>query len=272
MEFEIKSSEKLDIGFKELWDYRELLYFFAWRDVKVKYKQTLLGFFWVIFQPLFMTFIFTFFIGKMVSNFTNISIPYPLFALSGMLLWGMFGGGMINATNSIVTNSSIIKKIYCPRLIIPISAVLVSIIDFFVSLILLFGLIFYYHEPLTIKAFVFLPLSLILTILTALGMGTFLSALNIKYRDVRYVIPFIIQALMFFTPVIYPVNISGNKIMFYLMKFNPMSGALELIRGIFLSYSIDYFTVFISFLISVLIFILGLIYFKKTEQIFADIV
>ena len=133
MEFEIKPQNKFSLGIKELWDYRELFYFFTWRDVKVKYKQTVLGFLWAILQPIFMTVVFTLFLGESITQKTNLSIPYPVFALSGMLLWGVFSGGMSNAANSMVANANIIKKIYFPRLIIPISSILVALVDFFIA-------------------------------------------------------------------------------------------------------------------------------------------
>ena len=136
MELEIKPKEKINIGFHELWEYRELFYFFTWRDIKVKYKQTIMGFLWVILQPLFMTVVFTVFIGDLITQKTQLTIPYPVFALSGMLLWSVFSGGMSNAANSMVSNANIIKKIYFPRLIIPISSVLVALIDFFIAFVI----------------------------------------------------------------------------------------------------------------------------------------
>lgn len=271
MEYEIKTKNKFSFGFKELWDYRELFYFFTWRDVKVKYKQTILGFLWAILQPIFMTIIFTLVLGDSISFKTNLLIPYPVFALSGMLLWGIFSGGMSNAANSMVTNANIIKKIYFPRLIIPISSVLVAFIDFLVAFTVFVVLLAIYKVELNYSMLVLLPLSILMTSLSAMGCGMLLAALNVKYRDIRYVIPFLVQGLLFLTPVMYPVNISSNIILSWILKLNPISGSLELMRGMFLGYVVDYETVFISVIVSCALFIVGIIYFRKTEDYFADL-
>jgi lipopolysaccharide transport system permease protein len=271
MEFEIKPQGKLNFGLKELLEYRELFYFFTWRDIKVKYKQTVLGFLWAILQPLFMTVVFSFFLGNSITEKSQLNIPYPVFALSGMLLWGIFSGGMSNAANSMVTNANIIKKIYFPRLIIPISAILVALVDFFIAFIIFIVLLFIYKIDVNYPALLFLPVSIFITCLSAMGCGTFLAALNIKYRDVRYIIPFLVQGLLFLTPVLFPVNISNNKIAQFILKVNPISGALELMRGIFSGYVINYETVFISLITSIVIFVIGVVYFRKTESYFADL-
>ena len=271
MEIEIKPKEKLSIGFKELWEYRELFYFFTWRDIKVKYKQTVLGFLWAILQPLFMTVVFTLFISDSIVQKTQLPIPYPVFAYSGMLLWGIFSGGMSNAANSMVNNSNIIKKIYFPRLIIPISSILVALIDFFIAFIIFIILIFIYKVDLNYSALLLLPVSLFITILSAIGCGTLLAALNIKYRDVRYIIPFLVQGLLFLTPVLYPINISDNSTAQFILKLNPISGALELMRCLFTGYHINYETVFLSLGTSLFLFIIGIVYFRKTESYFADL-
>lgn len=270
-EFEIKPQGKLILGFKELWEYRELFYFFTWRDVKVKYKQTILGFLWAILQPLFMTLVFTLFISDSIVSKTQLAIPYPVFAFSGMLLWGIFSGGMSNAANSMVSNANIIKKIYFPRLIIPISAILVSLLDFSIAFIIFIFLILIYKVEINYIAFFYVPLSVFITCLSAMGCGTLLAALNIKYRDVRYIIPFFVQGLLFLTPVLYPINISSNSTAQIILKLNPISGALELMRGIFSGYVINMEMVFLSLGSSMLIFAIGIVYFKKTENYFADL-
>lgn len=271
MELEIKPKEKISIGFHELWEYRELFYFFTWRDVKIKYKQTILGFLWAILQPLFMTVVFTVFIGDSIVQKTQLPIPYPVFALSGMLLWTIFSGGMSNAANSMVSNANIIKKIYFPRLIIPISSVLVALVDFFIAFFMFIVLLFIYKVEVNYVAFLFLPLSILITCLSAIGCGTLLAALNIKYRDVRYVLPFLVQGLLFLTPILYPVNISTNSVAQFLLKLNPISGALELMRGLFVGYVINYETVLLSLATSVILFVIGIFYFRKTESYFADL-
>jgi lipopolysaccharide transport system permease protein len=271
MEFEIKPKGKFSLGLKELWEYRELFYFFTWRDVKVKYKQTVLGFLWAILQPLFMTLVFTLFLGDSIKEKTDLKIPYPVFALSGMLLWGIFSGGMSNAANSMVNNANIIKKIYFPRLIIPISAILVALVDFFIALIIFIVALFIYKVDINYTAILLLPLSLVITCLSAMGVGTLLAALNIKFRDVRYIIPFLVQGLMFLAPVLYPVKISDNEFVKSVLKLNPMSGALELLRTVFTGYEADMNTVWISLASSIIIFIIGIVYFRKTESYFADL-
>lgn len=271
MEFEIKPQNKFSLGIKELWDYRELFYFFTWRDVKVKYKQTVLGFLWAILQPIFMTVVFTLFLGESITQKTNLSIPYPVFALSGMLLWGIFSNGMSNAANSMVVNANIIKKIYFPRLIIPISSILVALVDFFIALIVFVVVLFFYKIEINYSSILFLPLSILITCLSAMGVGTLLAALNIKYRDVRYIIPFFVQGLLFLTPVLYPANISSSPTVQFILKLNPMSGALELMRSMFLGYSINTNTVLISLASSIFLFIIGVVYFRKTESYFADL-
>lgn len=272
MEFEIKPQGKFSLGLKELWEYRELFYFFTWRDIKVKYKQTVLGFVWAILQPLFMTVVFTVFLGDSISQKTNLIIPYPIFALSGMLLWGIFSGGMGNAANSMLNNSNIIKKIYFPRLIIPISSILVALVDFFIAFVIFVILLFIYKIEINFAALLLLPLSILITCLSSMGCGLLLAALNVKYRDVRYIIPFLVQGLLFLTPIMYPISISSNKIVQYILMLNPLSGALELMRGLFVGYSINTQTVFLSLTTSVLLFIIGVIYFRKTESYFADLV
>jgi lipopolysaccharide transport system permease protein len=272
IEFEINPQGKFRLGLKELWEFRELFYFFTWRDIKVKYKQTMLGFLWAIIQPLFITTVFTFFLGNSISEKTLLNIPYPVFALSGMLLWGIFSGGMTNAANSMVNNASIIKKIYFPRLIIPISSILVALVDFFIAFIIFIILLFIYKVDLNYYALLFLPVSIFITCLSAMGCGTLLAAINIKYRDVRYIIPFLIQGLLFLTPVLFPINISDNKIAQFILKVNPVSGALEIMRGVFTGYLINYETVFISLITSIILFIIGVVYFRKTESYFADLV
>lgn len=271
MEFEIKPNNKLSLGLKELNNYRELFYFFTWRDIKVKYKQTVLGFLWVIIQPLLMTTVFTYFLGSSIKLQTNLPIPYPLFALSGMLLWTVFSNGLVNAANSMVNNANIIKKIYFPRLIIPISSVLVGLFDFAVSLIVFIISLVYFNTSLIPLSLIYIPLSLLLVCISTIGGGAFLAALNIKYRDVRYIIPFFMQALLFLTPVLYPSNFSQNSLIQTILKLNPISGPLEIFRASFSNYTPDLNTIVMSASTSILLFVIGIIYFRKTESYFADL-
>lgn len=271
MEYEIKPKEKLSLGLSELWQYRELFYFFTWRDIKVKYKQTVLGFAWAVLQPFVMMVIFSVFFGKAL-NVPSENLPYPIFVFSGLLLWNVFSSGLTAAGNSMVSNAGIIKKIYFPRLIIPISSILVSLFDFLMALIIFIGILIYYHPPLNIfKMVIFMPLGLLITIMSTFGVGTLLAALNIKYRDFRYIIPFMIQALLFLTPVIYPVSILTNEWIKYVIAINPMYCAIELFRSGLINHPLNMNLLLISFASSLVFFIAGLFYFRKTESYFADL-
>jgi lipopolysaccharide transport system permease protein len=271
IEFEIKPQSKFSLGLKELWEYRELFYFFTWRDVKVKYKQTVLGVLWAIFQPVIMTALFTLGFGNMIATQTELSIPYPVFALSGFLLWNIFSSGLSNAGNSMVANANIIKKIYFPRMIIPISAILVSLIDFLMAFLVFVPVMFFYDTTLVWQAVYLIPLSVFLTILAAFGLGVFLSALNVKYRDFRYILPFLIQALLFATPVIYPVNITGDGPFNWLLRLNPMYAPIEFFRSSFNGIQVNTGDVLPSILVSALLVVVGIFYFRKTESYFADL-
>lgn len=271
MEYEIRPVRKLSIGLKELWEFRELFYFFTWRDVKVKYKQTFLGFSWAILQPFLMMVIFSLFFGSAL-NIPSYNIPYPLFVYSGLLLWNIFSTGVTSAGNSMVSNASIIKKIYFPRLIIPASSILVSLFDFFFAFLVFIGMLFYYQVDVNIlKIIVFMPAGVFLAVISTFGLGTFLGALNIKYRDFRYVIPFLIQALLFLTPVIYPPSMLTHEWMKYIIAMNPMYCALELFRSGIINHPPEMHLLLISLLSSVLFFLLGILYFRKTETYFADL-
>lgn len=271
IEFEIKPQSKFSIGLKELWEYRELFYFFTLRDIKVKYKQTVLGFLWAVLQPLTMALLFSFFIGKAITNYTNMQTPYVVFALSGLVLWGIFSSGINNAGNSMVSNANIIKKIYFPRLIIPISAVLVGVFDFFMAFIVFIIFCFFNHVAFSWQSVIYFPAAVVLTSIATFGIGTFLAALNVKYRDFRYIIPFLVQFLLFLTPVIYPITITSNIYLKALMALNPMTAPLDLFRaGIGVGH-INLMIDGLSVLSSLILFLVGLVYFRKTEAYFADL-
>lgn len=272
MEYEIKPKEKLTLGIAELWQYRELFYFFTWRDIKVKYKQTVLGFAWAILQPLIMMFVFTLFLGNILSfEKLGIKIPYPVYVYSGLIIWNVFSTGVTNAGNSMVSNSNIIKKIYFPRLIIPISSILVSLFDFMITLFILFGLLLYYKINISLPNLILFFISgITVASFSAFGVGTFLAALNIKYRDFKYIIPFMIQAMLFITPVLYPVNVS-NIYLKYLLACNPMYASVELFRHSITANFLDVPLIFVSILSSIAFLLIGIIYFRKTEAYFADL-
>jgi lipopolysaccharide transport system permease protein len=268
MEYEIKPKEKFDLGLKELWDARELFYFFTWRDIRVKYKQTFFGFAWAILQPTLMTLVFTLIFRQ--SNF-DLNVPYPLFVCSGFILWNVFANGIATAGNSMVTNANIIKKIYFPRLIIPISSVLVALFDFMMTLPLLILMLCYYRIVPSLAHLWMLPCGIIIAIIGTIGPGCLLAALNIKYRDFRYVIPFLIQFLFFTTPVIYPQHYFAQRWVQEVLALNPMSCAITLFRGFVTGREVDPFLCGISCLSSLTLFILGIYVFRKTESYFADL-
>ena len=271
MEFEIKPQRQFSLGLKELWEYRELFYFFTWRDVKVKYKQTVLGFLWAVFQPLIMTVLFVVSFGSLIHQNLSLVLPYPVFVLSGFLLWNIFSGGLSNAGNSMVSNSGIIKKIYFPRLIVPGSAILVSLVDFVMAFLVFIPVMLYYGCSFHVSALWLVPLSVLLSVLAAFGLGTLLAALNVKYRDFRYILPFFIQAMLFATPVIYPVRISGNAWFQWLLRLNPMNAPIELFRSSVSGAPLNTTDVLMSLSVSLTLFIVGVIYFRKTERYFADL-
>jgi lipopolysaccharide transport system permease protein len=269
MEYEIKPHEKLSLGVKELWQYRELFFFFTLRDIKVKYKQTFFGFAWAIFQPLLLMAIFTVFFGK---GGPQEGLPYPVFALSGLILWTVFSTGLTNAGNSMVTNANIIKKIYFPRLIIPISSILVALFDFIMAFVIFIVILIYYQVHVSLVWFpVMLVVSIFITSISTFGVGSLLAALNVKYRDFRYVIPFMVQALLFLTPVIYPVSKISNGWIQYALAVNPMYSAIELFRSGFNEQALQFNLLYISFGSALFFFIVGLFYFRKTEVYFADL-
>jgi lipopolysaccharide transport system permease protein len=270
MEYEIKAKEKFHLGLGELVQYRELFYYFAWRDIKVKYKQTILGFAWAVLQPLFMMLIFSFFFGKML----DLSyLPYPVFVFSGLLMWNIFSSGLTNAGNSMVTNANIIKKIYFPRLIIPISSILVALFDFMMAFLIFIGIMVYYHPHFILwHALVFIPGAVFMAAFASLGPGMLLAALNAKYRDVRYIIPFLIQMLLFLTPVIYPVDKFNNPILKIILSLNPVSGAINLFRSAISYTPFDIHFFLISCSSGIVFFVVGLLYFRKTETFFADVI
>lgn len=254
---------------KEVWQYRELFYFFSWRDIKIKYKQTVLGFLWVVLQPLLMMVVFTFFFGKAL-KVPSQNLPYPVFVFSGLLLWNFFAAGMTNASNGMVNNALIIKKIYFPRIIIPVSAVLVAFFDFIVAFVLFIFLLIFFKTPVSWSAVWCWPLGLLISIFATVGPGCLLGALNVKYRDFKYVIPFLVQLLFFTTPVIYPSALISHPVLQYVLAASPMYAPVELFRYPLTQILPDFTLISVSMLSSILFVLIGLIYFKKTQDFFAD--
>ena len=269
IEYTIESTQRKLFDLKELWRYRELFYFFTWRDIKIKYKQTVLGFLWAILQPLLMMIIFTLFFGR-VLNLTNAAMPYPVFVFSGLLIWNIFASGLTNASNSMVNNAAIIKKIYFPRLIVPVSSVLGALVDFLMAFILFAGLLLYYRQPISWMALWLWPSALVICVAATLGLGSWLAALNVKYRDFRYVIPFLVQVLFFVTPVIYPISLVQYPFLRFALAASPMYAPVELFRAPFSGQMPDTMLVMISLGSCVILLLAGVVYFKKTEDFFAD--
>ena len=256
--------------FKEVWKYRELLYFFTWRDLKVRYKQTAIGALWAIFQPFITMVVFSVFFGKL-AGIPSDSVPYPIFVYVGLLFWQFFSGALSETSATLVANQSIITKVYFPRLILPISSVITKFIDFAVASVVLVILMIYYGYAPNLAGLFILPLLLIVTFMASVGGGLFLAALNVKYRDVRYVLPFFIQILLFLTPVIYPASIAG--VYSKLLALNPMTGVIQAARAALLGTTpINWLLLFISFVVCLVILVIGVIYFKKVERYFADII
>ena len=254
----------------ELWEYRELLYFLTWREVKVRYKQTAMGAAWAIIQPLFTMLIFSLFFGRL-AKVPSDRIPYPLFCLTGLVPWTFFVNGFSQASSSLVTSSNLISKVYFPRLSLPISAVLSGAIDFLISGILLVGMMIYYRQALTIR-FVFLPFFFLLAFVSALGISLWLSALNVEYRDVRYVIPFLSQIWMFATPIAYPSSLLHEPWR-AVYGLNPMAGVVEGFRWALAGADNSPGPMLIpSSGVAVLLLISGAFYFRRMEKTFADLV
>ncbi len=254
----------------ELWEYRELLYFLTWREVKVRYKQTALGAAWAIIQPLFTMLIFSLFFGKL-AKVPSDSIPYPLFCLAGLVPWTFFANGLSQSSNSLVTSSNLISKVYFPRLSIPLSAVLSGAVDFTISFVLLVGMMAFYRQVPPARC-VYLPLFFLLAFVTALGVGLWLSALNVKYRDVRYTIPFLTQFWMFATPIAYPSSLLHEPWR-ALYGLNPMAGVVEGFRWALIGADTAPGPIIAaSSFASVIILIGGAFYFRRMEKTFADVV
>ena len=255
---------------KELWEYRELLYFLVWRDIKVRYKQTVLGAAWAIIQPLFTMIVFSIFFGRL-AKIPSDGLPYPIFAYCALLPWQLFAHALTESGNSLVASQNLITKVYFPRLVIPISAVLAGLVDFVIAFVVLLGMMFYYGIVPT-AATLTLPLFILLAIATALAVGLWLSALNVQYRDVRYTIPFLTQFWLFITPIAYPSSLvpEGWRTLYGL---NPMAGVVEGFRWALLgTENAPGPMVAVSVAVVVALLVGGLYYFRRMEKTFADVV
>jgi lipopolysaccharide transport system permease protein len=260
----------VSIGFRELWEYKELLYFLTWRDVKVRYKQTALGAAWAIIQPFFMMVVFSLFFGRL-AKVPSDGIPYPVFTFCALLPWQLFAHALTESSNSLVANERLITRVYFPRLVVPMAAVLGGLVDFAIAFVILLLMLAYYGIVPS-WAIVTLPGFILLAVMTALGVGLWLSALNVQYRDVRYTINFIMQFWLFATPVAYPSSLIPEQWRaFY--GLNPMAGVVEGFRWALLGKSEPPCSLLVvSIIVVIMILTGGLYYFRRMEQQFADII
>src|SRR5258708_437330 len=255
---------------RELWEYRELLYFLVWRDVKVRYKQTAVGASWAIIQPFFTMVVFSIFFGHL-AKVPSDGIPYPIFSFAALVPWTFFASGLSQSSNSLVGSSSLISKVYFPRLIIPLASVFSGIVDFAIAFLVMLAMMLYYGLIPTLNV-IWLPLFLLLALVTSLGVGLWLSALNVEYRDVRYVVPFITQFWMLATPIAYPSSLLHEPWR-TIYGLNPMVGVVEGFRWALLrTNSAPGPMIAVSSAAAVVILITGAFYFRRMEKTFADIV
>ena len=266
------------IKLMDIWRYRELVYFLIWRDIKVRYKQTALGAAWAIIQPFFTMVVFTIFFGRL-AGVPSDGVPYPIFSFTGLLPWGLFTKALSDAGRSMIANRSMITKVYFPRLVIPLASVLSGLVDFGIGFVVLIGMIFYYNnlpgsetQVTPTIAVLTLPFFILLALITALGVGLWLSALNVIYRDINYIIPFLTQFWLFVTPIAYPSSLVPEKWR-WLYALNPMTGVVEGFRWALLGVETAPGPMLaVSTSISILVLISGLFYFRRMERTFADMV
>lgn len=265
----------VSIDWGELWRYRDLFLVFAWRDIAVRYKQTALGVAWAILQPLITIIIISFIFGTLMNRKSGDDTPYPIFVCVGQILWLYFSTALNDASNSMVMNAQMIQKIYFPRIIVPATAVTTHLIDLAVaSLILIVMMIYYGYKPLPV-GYLLIPVFILCSFTAALGIGLFLAAINVKYRDVRYALPFFIQIMLFLTPVIYPVTMLDQHplVKTLMIWLNPMTGVITNARAGIIRYGpFDWYSLGASLIASFVYLLFGLYYFRSTERYFADIV
>jgi len=257
------------LNLREFWQYRELLFFLVWRDVKVRYKQTLLGAAWAIIQPFFTMVVFSIFFGRMAQMASN-GYPYPIFSYTALLPWTYFQSSLSAAANSLVGSGGLITKVYFPRLVVPVSSVLSGLVDFAFAFLVLIGMMVFYGYAPTIYILL-LPLFLLLALISALGVGLWLAALNVKYRDVRYLVPFLTQFWLFATPVVYPSSLLDQPWR-TLYGLNPMVGVVEGFRWALLGDRPPELMILVSAGVAFLLLVSGALYFRRTEDTFADLI
>lgn len=259
----------LAVNWSEIWHYRELLFFLGWRDVTIRYKQTALGVLWAFIQPFIKLVVFSVIFGG-IAKIDYEGHPPPIYIFAGLLPWQFFSEALSRSSQSVVGSANLITKVYFPRLIVPLSSAGACLVDFAISFLILFGLMFYYGTPFTLGLLTIIPL-VILTILTALGTGIFLSALSVAYRDFQHLIPFAVQIWFFLTPVVYPVKAIPPAWQ-WLLALNPMTGIVDAYRAAILDKPFAWGHLAVSLCVSVIVFLLGAHYFRRVENRFADIV
>ncbi|HTQ41043.1 MAG TPA: ABC transporter permease [Pirellulales bacterium] len=258
------------IDFRELWRYRELLYFLVWRDVKVRYKQTVLGALWAIIQPVMSMVVFSTFFGRFGGMSKNVDVPYPIFVFSGLLLWQFFSSSVTQAGGSLVSASTLLTKVYFPRLFYPLSNIGSGLVDLFVASSVLIVLMVKYGVAFT-SGLAMLPLFVLGTAILALGVGSLLAALSVVYRDFRYVIPFIVQLWMFASPVAYPLSVVPQKYQL-IYALNPAVGWLTGFRSAILGDAVRWDCVGVSLIVTIVVVVVGVLYFRRVERRFADVI
>jgi len=260
----------ISLNLHDLWEYRELLYFLTWRDIKVRYKQTVLGAAWAIIQPFFTMVVFSVFFGKL-AKMPSDDIPYPIFSYAALVPWTFFANGLSQSSSSLVASANLIKKVYFPRLVVPISSVISGAVDFVLAFAVLLGMMLYFGIVPTWNI-VWLPLLLLLALVTSLGVGLLLTAMNVQFRDVRYAVPFLVQAWMFATPIAYPSSLLDEPWR-TLYGINPMAGVVEGFRWALLgTQTAPGPIVLVSALVAVGLLVSGAYYFRRMEKTFADLV
>lgn len=261
----------VSLQLKEVWAYRELLYFLTWRDIKVRYKQTVLGAAWAIIQPFFTMVVFSLFFGNL-AQIPSDGVPYPIFSYTALVPWTFFAAALGASSNSLVGSANLIKKIYFPRLVIPISSVISGSVDFLLAFVVLFIMMLVFGIFPTANV-IFLPFLLLLAVMTSLGIGLWLSAMNVQFRDVRYTVPFITQFWLFATPIAYPSSLIENDLLRTIYGINPMTGVVEGFRWALLGTDTAPGPIIIvSFLAATLLLVSGTFYFRRMEKTFADVV
>jgi len=275
IEFTIEPPKGLvRIDWQELYRFRDLFLVLTWRDINVRYKQTALGVFWAILQPFLTMVVFSFIFNRIAGIKSGDGTPYPIFLYTGQLLWTYFSNTLNNASNSMVTNQSLVQKIYFPRLILPAVSALTGLVDFAIAFFIVIAMMWYYHFTPHLLGLLVLPLLIFAAFLCSIGLGMYAAAINVKYRDVRYALPFMISIMMYVTPVIYPVSMLNHfpVVKTLMLWLNPMSGIITDARAALLGKSpFDWPALAIALLMSTVYFIAGLYYFRSTERYFADI-